>query len=163
MTALYNPEYSDQVVKLCRLGATDVEIRSFFRITIEEFNSWVEKNQEFRESLLAGREIADAEVANKFYQRACGYSHDDVHISAFQGEIIITPIVKHYPPDVNAGEFWLKNRRPDLWRDRVELTGKDGSELQKPDILEVARSISYLLVAAQHKQEEINSGNETVN
>jgi hypothetical protein len=25
--------------------------------------------------------------------------------------------------------FWLKNRRPDLWKDRRELTGKDGADL----------------------------------
>ena len=27
---------------------------------------------------------------------------------------------KHYPPDVTACIFWLKNRCPDEWRDRHE-------------------------------------------
>ena len=28
---------------------------------------------------------------------------------------------EHVPPDVTACIFWLKNRRPDLWRDRHDL------------------------------------------
>ena len=27
---------------------------------------------------------------------------------------------KHYPPDSTAAIFWLKNRQPKVWRDRVE-------------------------------------------
>jgi hypothetical protein len=29
--------------------------------------------------------------------------------------------VEHVPPEVTAGIFWLKNRRPDLWRDTHQL------------------------------------------
>ncbi len=29
-------------------------------------------------------------------------------------------VTKEVPPDVRALLFWLKNRRPDRWRDRVE-------------------------------------------
>jgi len=69
--------------------------------------------------------LADAEVANKLFQRATGYSHDDVHISNYQGQVCITPIIKHYAPDTTACIFWLKNRRPDLWRDRTEVNPED--------------------------------------
>jgi hypothetical protein len=60
-----------------------------------------------------------------------GYSHPDVHVSNYQGEITVTPLVKHYAPDPVACIFWLKNRRPDLWRDKVDhsLTGKDGGPI----------------------------------
>lgn len=37
------------------------------------------------------------------------------------GELVVTKeVVKHMPPDTVAAIFWLKNRRPDKWRDRVE-------------------------------------------
>ena len=40
--------------------------------------------------------------------------------------------VEHYPPDTTACIFWLKNRQPALWRDKVqqELSGPDGQPLQ---------------------------------
>ena len=36
-------------------------------------------------------------------------------------------VSKEVPPDVRALLFWLKNRRPDRWRDRVE------NEAEVPD------------------------------
>jgi len=38
-----------------------------------------------------------------------------------EGEIKYAPYVEHVPPDVHAAEFWLKNRRPDRWRDVQQL------------------------------------------
>lgn len=36
-------------------------------------------------------------------------------------ELVVTKeVVKHMPPDTAAAIFWLKNRRPDKWRDKVE-------------------------------------------
>lgn len=39
---------------------------------------------------------------------------------------------KEVVPDVTAQIFWLKNRKPETWRDRqqTEITGKDGEALQ---------------------------------
>ena len=36
-------------------------------------------------------------------------------------EIVITPTVKHYPPDTQAASLWLRNRQPQLWRDKTEV------------------------------------------
>jgi hypothetical protein len=33
------------------------------------------------------------------------------------------PYVEYVPPDTTACIFWLKNRRKDLWRDRVDVAG----------------------------------------
>ena len=52
------------------------------------------------------------------YERANGYSYDAVKIFCSRdGEIIEAPYAEHVPPDVNACIFWLKNRRPQDWRD----------------------------------------------
>ena len=41
---------------------------------------------------------------------------------------------KEIPPDTTALIFWLKNRRPQEWRDKheQEITGKDGTPLPVP-------------------------------
>lgn len=47
----YKEEYSDQVLKLCLLGATDKEIAEFFSVSEQTINSWKKKYPEFLESL----------------------------------------------------------------------------------------------------------------
>ena len=51
-----------------------------------------------------------------------------MHISNYQGQVTLTPIIKHYPPDTTAAIFWLKNRKTDQWRDKqdVEHSGSVG-------------------------------------
>ena len=112
------------------LGATDKELADFFETTEQTINNWKHDFPEFFESIKKGKEQADSNVADRLYQRAMGYEHDDVHIANYQGEAIITPIRKYYPPDTTAAIFWLKNRQKDNWRDRQEvdhtLTAKSG-------------------------------------
>lgn len=121
----YKEEYNEQARKLCRLGATDKELAEFFGVAVSTLNLWKKKHSEFSESLKEGKQLADAEVAEKLFQRATGYSHPEDDIRAVNGEIVITPTIKHYPPDTTAAIFWLKNRRPDLWRDKPEGGGED--------------------------------------
>lgn len=76
-----------------------------------------------------GKGAADAAVASKLFHRATGYEHPEDDIRAVNGEIVITPTIKHYPPDTTAAIFWLKNRQPAKWRDKQEVdhTSSDGS------------------------------------
>lgn len=134
-----------QAEKLCKLGATDKELADFFEVSEQTLNTWKQAHPEFLESLKKGKAVADAEVASKLFHRATGYEHPDVHISNYQGEVTVTPITKHYAPDTTAAIFWLKNRRPDLWRDRVEHTGKDGGPIETREVSddELARWMAF--------------------
>src|SRR5690606_22212030 len=108
---------------------TDKELAEFFGVTERTINAWKGAHPKFLHALKEGKQLADAQVAEKLFQRAIGYSHPDVHISNFQGIITQTPITKHYPPDPTSMIFWLKNRRPDLWRDKPEPEDDDGKVL----------------------------------
>lgn len=147
---LYKPEYVEQAKKLCLLGATDRELADFFKVSEQTLNSWKTQHPEFLESLKVGKEQADQRVERSLYQRALGYSHPDVHVSNFQGLVTLTPIIKHYPPETTAGIFWLKNRKPEEWRDRIEHTGKDGGPIQTEELGDTdrARRIAFTLQKA---------------
>jgi hypothetical protein len=151
---LYKPEYADQARKLCLLGSTDKELADFFEITEATLNNWKTEHPEFFESLREGKELADAKVADRLYQRALGYEHPEVHISNYQGMITETPITKVYPPDATSAIFWLKNRQRNKWRDKVEtgITDKDGNDVQPVDPQETARRIAFLLAQAVNKE-----------
>lgn len=116
----YKPEYIDQAYKLCQLGATDVELADFFGVTEKTLNNWKDAHPEFLQSLNDSKEQADSRVVKSLYQRACGYEHPEDKIFNNQGEKMIIPTVKHYPPDTTACIFWLKNRQKEDWRDKTE-------------------------------------------
>jgi hypothetical protein len=113
----YRPEYVEQGRKLCLLlGATNQELARFFEVTPEAFDEWLKLVPDFAKAVHAGRELADAEVADRLYRRALGYSHEAVRV--FSDRTV--PYVEHYPPDTTACIFWLKSRRRDKWLDKVD-------------------------------------------
>lgn len=117
---LYRFEYNEQAYKLCLLGATDAEIADFFRVTEQTVNNWKSYYPEFFESMQRGKILADANISEKLYHRALGYSHEDEKLFLSDGEVIRAETTKHYPPDTGAARLWLLNRRPKDWRANVE-------------------------------------------
>lgn len=114
-----------------QLGATDREIAEMLAVTERTLNNWKHTHPELEEALKVGKETADARVEQSLYRRALGYSHDEVHITAYEGDVTQTPIVKHYAPDTTAAIFWLKNRKPAEWRDvkAQEISAPGGKPL----------------------------------
>ncbi len=131
-SSTYRPEYAEQARKLCLLGATDKELADFFEVTEQTINNWKKEQIEFFESIKKGKQLADADVAERLFNRACGYVAPDVDIKVIDSQIVKTEIEKHYPPDTTAAIFWLKNRQRDKWRDKQdhEITGKDGGPIE---------------------------------
>lgn len=110
-------EYAEQARKLCLLlGATDEELARFFDVTPAVLRGWIADIPAFAAAVRSGRDLADAEVADRLHRRALGFSHDAVRIFADRQ----VSYVEHYPPDTAACIFWLKSRRPAKWRDRLE-------------------------------------------
>lgn len=120
----YKVEYNVQAYKLCLLGAKDSELADFFGIQESTLNNWKISFPRFMESLKKGKQIADANVADRLYQRAMGFEHDSEEIKVIGIEIQRIPIRKIYPPDPTSAIFWLKNRQRDKWRDKQEIDAK---------------------------------------
>jgi hypothetical protein len=116
----YKAEYAVQAEKLCKLGATDIEIADFFGVEVRTIYRWKAEHAEFCQSLKIAKAEADERVERSLFARATGYEHDEVDIRVVNGEIVQTPIRKYYPPDTTAGIFWLKNRKSAEWRDKQE-------------------------------------------
>lgn len=121
----YKKEYNEQTFKICLLGATDSDLAGFFNVSESTINKWKLDYPEFSESIRRGKEEADANVANRLYKRALGYSHAEEKIFNDQGSILRADTVKHYPPDTTAAIFWLKNRQPKKWRDSKLIQGDE--------------------------------------
>lgn len=119
----YKPEYVEQAKKLCELGATDVEMADFFEVAVSTFYKWKNAHPEFSEALKVGKTAADERIERSLYAKAIGYTFESEKIFQFQGKIIRAPCREHVAPDTTACIFWLKNRRPDLWREKLIQEG----------------------------------------
>jgi hypothetical protein len=152
----YKPEYANIAKRLALLGATDKDIAEAFDVCETTINAWKSKHIEFSEARKEGKMFADAKVAVSLYKRACGYSHPGVHISNYQGEITVTEITKHYPPDATSCIFWLKNGQRGRWTDRREFTGAEGDPLipEKQNDLETVRRAAFVIAKALHQQDD---------
>ena len=128
---LYDESYNIQVFKLCLLGATDKSLADFFGIAESTLNKWKIDYPDFMESIRAGKDEADAKVAESLYNRALGYSHPDTKFATHEGKITDSKeYTKHYPPDPTSGIFWLKNRQKDTWRDKHDHEHSGKIELE---------------------------------
>lgn len=140
----YKAEYVKQAAKLAELGATDAEMADFFEVTISTFSLWKVKHPEFSEALNGGKDVADRRVETALYNRAMGYSHEDTDIRVVDGAVVMTPTIKHYPPDTTAAIFWLKNRKPNDWRDKRETEHSGSLNLTTATDEEIERRIAAL-------------------
>jgi transposase-like protein len=123
----YRPEFTKQAYHLALLGATDADIARALGVSDTTIDNWKRQHPEFLGSLKAGKDQADANVAKSLYRRALGYSHPAVKIITVArggnagSDVEEVPYTERYAPDTTAAIFWLKNRRPDLWRDKHDL------------------------------------------
>jgi hypothetical protein len=106
---------------MCAQGATRGDLADRFGVTINTITAWQLEHQEFSDSCKQGRDAADERVEQSFYERAVGYTYDGEKVFVVQGEVVRAPTKEHVPPDPRAAEFWLRNRRPDRWKDAKQL------------------------------------------
>ncbi|KAF1009497.1 MAG: hypothetical protein GAK28_00135 [Luteibacter sp.] len=121
----YKEEFVEQGAKLTRMGATDAQLADFFKVTLSTLYLWKVQHQAFSDALKRGKEEIDAQVEQSLFRRAMGYTHDSEKVFQFKEGVIRAPTQEHYPPDVTAMIFWLKNRQPEKWRDRPDVAGDE--------------------------------------
>ena len=111
----YKAEYVKIAGKMCALGATDLDIAEAFDVDVRTIYRWKVKHEAFCQALSASKDGYDDRIVRSLAMRAIGYSHPDTDIRVIEGEIVITNITKHYPPDTRAALAWLYNRKPNDW------------------------------------------------
>lgn len=111
-----------------RNGLTDEQIAKNLGIAVSTLNDYKNKYSEFSESLKRGKEVVDIEVENALLKRALGYKYNEVtkelivNKETGEEELKVTKVVtKEVVPDTTAQIFWLKNRKPEDWRDKKDI------------------------------------------
>ncbi|PWE56778.1 terminase [Metarhizobium album] len=118
----YKKEFAGQAKKLCALGATDFELADFFGVDTRTIYRWRIEHEDFCQAVVVGKDSCDERVKRSLFNRAVGYSFESEKVFNFQGAIVRASTVEHVPPDPGAAFNWLKNRQPDEWREKLEVT-----------------------------------------
>ncbi|MCY9530566.1 transposase [Paenibacillus alvei] len=117
-----------------RDGTIDEDIAKKLGIAYSTFREYIKKHSALSAALKRGKEVVDIEVENALIKRALGYRYDEVTSELNDaGNMVETKrVTKEVQPDVTAQIFWLKNRKPEQWRDKqvTEHTGAGGGALQ---------------------------------
>lgn len=131
-----------------RDGLTEAQIAKNMGIGLTTLKDYKKKYPTILAAIKNSKEVADRVVENALYKKACGYDkklkkpmkvrvieYDEVSgrkVAEYE-RIEYAEETIHIPADTTAQIFWLKNRKPNDWRDKVTVT--DESSLEKLDEL----------------------------
>lgn len=110
---------------------------------------WQNLHNEIYEALKRGKEVVDRQVEQSLLKSALGHEYEEVktYIEETAGgkKKRIEKTKKYIPPNSTAQIFWLKNRKPDEWREKqnIEYNGNvnskiDLSTLSQDDLVKLA-------------------------
>lgn len=121
---LYKKEYAHQAYKYALLNLTDAEMAKLFGVTEKTFNTWKKKQPGFLQSINEGKDIADADVAERLIERAKGFEYVEqvptkvTEVTYENGKraksidkVVVTEVNRVVPPDTRAIQYWMNNRR----------------------------------------------------
>lgn len=143
-----------QLEAWARNGLTDEQIASNIGISRSTLAEWKKKYSDISDTLKRGKEVVDIQVENALLKRALGYSYVETtrervtELDSQTGEPITKmkvtkEVIKEVQPDVTAQIFWLKNRKPNMWRDKqqVELSGQVNNPFDELSVEELKKLI----------------------
>lgn len=111
-----------------RNGLTIEQIAKNLGISKVTLYKYMSNHNELSEHLKKGKEVVDIEVENALLKRALGYKYNEVTKELIRDketgeeELKVTKVVtKEVTPDTTAQIFWLKNRKPEEWRDKKDV------------------------------------------
>lgn len=119
-----------------RDGLTEADICNNIGISTQTLWDWKKRHPDVLDALKKGKEVADIIVENALYKRAIGYDYEEVKtITSADGVVMQKTVTKkHIPADITAQIFWLKNRKPNIWRDKLDVESDEETKEQLKNI-----------------------------
>lgn len=110
-----------------RDGLIDAQIAKNMGIAYSTFKEWVNRFPALSAALKRGKAPVDIEVENALLKRAKGYKYVETVTEIYKDadgveRRHIRNIEKEVPPDSTAIIYWLRNRKPQQWRDRRDIS-----------------------------------------
>lgn len=126
-----------------RDGLTEEQIAKNMGIGRTTLYEWKKKEPNIANTLKKGKEVIDFEVENALLKKALGYTITlNKQKVTKAGDVVDIQEDVHVAPDTTAQIFWLKNRKPDKWRDKVQNDDDEKDIKNAKDIIFKIREIA---------------------
>lgn len=133
-----------------RDGLTDEQIAANVGVAYSTLRTWRDKYSALSAALKKGKEVIDRQVENALLKRALGYRYKETTRELITdketglSELVVTKVVeKEVVPDTTAQIFWLKNRKPEEWRDKRVID--DNSAEKSAELIQNMQTIADIL------------------
>ena len=120
----YKPENAEIARHACMIGATNDTLAERFAVCRRTIDNWIAAIPEFSAAVGEGRAVADGSVVSAPFARATGMEQRMTKVFCHRGQPVMANYTVQLPPDVRACIFWLRNRRPEQWRENRPLTAE---------------------------------------
>ncbi len=143
-----------------REGLTEEQIAKNMGCAYDTLNEWKKKFSDISEALKRGKAPVDIQVENALLKRALGYEYEEVTTEVIEQpngkkKKQVKKTTKVMPPDTTAQIYWLKNRRPDRWRDTRNIETKSSGKL--------AELIEGLMTTTEDNEDDLHEKAAPVN
>ncbi|MGK0562950.1 helix-turn-helix domain-containing protein [Enterococcus faecalis] len=102
-------------------GLTDEQIAQNIGISRSTLNEWKKRFPDIKDTIKKGKEVVDRQVENALFKSAVGYEYTEITKELTDSGMKVTKrVTKQVAPNPTSAIFWLKNRKPDEWRDKKE-------------------------------------------
>jgi hypothetical protein len=125
---VYKPENAEIAHICCMMGATNATLAERFGVSHTTIDNWIATIPDFGDAVRKGREVADGKVVSALYARATGTQRTMTRVFCHNGQPVTVSYPVELPPDVRACMFWLRNRRPQQWRENRPLVDEADDE-----------------------------------
>jgi hypothetical protein len=125
---VYDPEFAEIASNACMLGATNETLAERFEVSRRTIDNWIASRPDFSNAVKKGRHVADEAVAAALFARATGVERKVTRVFCHKGQPVTASYTEELPPDVRACIFWLRNRRPQHWRESRPIVDEAAEE-----------------------------------
>ena len=121
------------IISDCRNGADNPILAKRLGCGKTTLGTLIRYHEGFAKLIREGKEEADLKVESALYKRAIGYDYEEtttevrVNPDGDGSTTYVKKIKRHVSGDTTAQIFWLKNRKPDNWRDKQDVNLTDNS------------------------------------
>jgi hypothetical protein len=154
----YRPENAEIAYSACMLGATNETLAERFGVCRRTIDNWIATIPEFSHAVKQGREGADEAVISALFARATGMEQKMTKVFCHRGQPVTANYTVQLPPDVRACFFWLRNRRPEQWRENRPLVEEEDGDPDWVSELEAASERVRLAAVAERATQSAAEG-----
>jgi len=118
------PALKTMVAKLIARGYSQVKVGSIIGVSQGTISRWIVENPDLRIDIKLQESLASDMVERAVFDKAVGGTTEErkFDVDPETGKQTLIELKERtHLPDTGAAAFWLKNKRPDEWKDRQEI------------------------------------------